>query len=88
LLKGGFRVSNEGGVISKKHLPDKDLAQLGLRSEVGKVLNVPVALCLEEDAIIGLAECVVQEQREEYAGKCRGQDTPMFHSALDWEGVR
>jgi hypothetical protein len=43
---------------------------------------------MEEDAIFGLAECMAQEQGEEYAEKCRGQNTPLFHAALDWEGVR
>ena len=61
---------------------------LGLGSETGQVEEVPVAPGVEEDAIFRLAEGVAQEQREEHAKKCRGQDTSLLHTVLDREGVR
>ena len=88
LLEGNICVSCNGGVISEEHLPDKDFAHLCLGTETCQVEQATAASGVQVDAVFGFAEGVTRQQREQDAKKCRREDTPLFDTAFDGEGVR
>ena len=61
-------VGSKDSVISRKHLSDEDFPDFGFSTEMRKIEEVPVTVCVEVDAIVCVIEGIRQKEREE---KCQ-----------------
>ena len=73
---------------SEQHFSYENFPHFCLRTEACEVEQAAITSGVEIHALFGLTEGVAQWQGEQDAKKCRGENTALFNTALDGEGVR
>ena len=88
-LEGSLGVCSQGGTISGQHFSYENFPHLCLCTEVREVEQAAVASGVKIDTLFRSTEGVAQQQGEQNAEKCRGEDTiTPFNTALDGKGIQ
>ena len=80
-----FGVSDESGVISKEHVSDQSLSDLGIGFESGKVIKFAVGAGAEVDALCTVSKGLLQHDSKEDAKEHQREYTALLYSTANVE---
>ncbi len=88
LLQAIFSMGCQGCVIGKENLTDLYLCDFSLGTETNNVEQLAASSSVDINSLVVVLEGVLEEHGEEDAEERRREDTTLFDSATDEEGLR
>ncbi len=88
LLQAIFSMGSQGCVIGKENLMDLYLCDFSLGAETSNVEQLAASSSVDINSLVVVLEGALEEHGEEDAEERRREDTTLFDSATDEEGLR